>query len=156
MQKVKQFDEHFLARYFENSSSFVIVTSNQTGEPIEMVSPNINKVLGFESESLLNSPTLFDDLVHDDDIANYLVESQHGTFVIDSDEYVHSEYRLRQANDDYIWVKDTVQLIKVDGKVKQLIHILTDISDEVYLKESIHAQKDRLVSILHIAGFGLW
>lgn len=156
MNNITQLDQEFLKVYFENATNMVFVTANVTGEPIDLVSPNITKILGYESEQLADKKVLYDDLIHDDDIANYLVESQQGTYESESEQFVHSEYRLLHASNHYIWVKDTVQLVKRDSKIFQLIHNITDISHEVFQKQEIQAQKDRLVSLLHTAGFGLW
>lgn len=164
MELLTQFDSTFLKHFFNNSSTCVIVTNSLTGEPIELVSPNINHLLAYTPEELENKKVLFDDLIHDDDIANYLVESQHGSFQTinkkssqkGAQDFGHSEYRLLHADGHYVWVKDTVQLVVQDGKVKQLVHILTDMSHEMYLKENILTQKERILSILHVAGLGLW
>ncbi|MDT0593480.1 PAS domain-containing hybrid sensor histidine kinase/response regulator [Glaciecola petra] len=153
---ITKFDEAFLTFFFENATTMVFVTANVTGEPIDLVSPNTVRILGYESEQLIETKVLYGDLIHDDDKANYLVESQQGHYTGASEQFVHSEYRLLHANKQYIWVKDTVQLVKRDGKIYQLIHNLTDISHEVLKTQEIQAQKDRLVSLLHTSGFGLW
>lgn len=150
------FDIQFFARIFKNSSTILIETSSKSGEPISAVSPNVEHILGHSVEYIETSEQLYDELIHDDDVARYILESQQASFDESCDEVVHSEYRIKHKDGHFIWVKDHAQIIRDTGNVLRLVHVLTDISDEISIRENIDAKKKRLESLLHHAGFGMW
>jgi PAS domain S-box-containing protein len=153
---MKEIDSQLISRIFQHSSTALIITGNYTGEPIMSVTENIAQLLGYSMEKLDNHAALFDDLIHEDDIANYLLESQQATLEDDCQDMLLSEYRLAHNDGYYIWVKDHIQIVRSNNKVKQLVHVLTDITNEMSVRTTLMQQKEQLQSVLHKAGFGMW
>lgn len=153
---MKHIKHSIFERIFDNSHTFLIETSTATGEPIVSVSKNVSRLLGCTSDEVENEKLLFDDYIYEEDIAQYLLESQQGSLSDDCDEVLHSVYRLIDNSGALVWVKDAAQVIRTDGKVSSIVHVITDVSNEIYAQEDLSSQTQRLVNVLHNAGFGLW
>lgn len=153
---MKQISSEIFLRAFKHSNTFFIESSNLTGEPILSVSDNINTLLGYASSELCNEQTLFDDLIFDDDAAHYLLESQQGLLDEACEEIVHTAYRLVHKDGFTVWVKDAAQVIRENGRATSVIHLLSDVSSDMQVREKLEAEKEHLVGVLHNAGFGLW
>jgi len=135
-----------------------MLTSLMAGEPILKASPNTKTILGFPESDLVdpNSTLLFTDLIHDDDVADYLLESQEFLFDPECNEKVLSYFRMRTKQNNYVWLKDTLSIIRQGNDEPQLLHLLSDVSTELTVRQDIQDQKERLTSLLKQAGFGLW
>ncbi len=151
-----QLDLKFYKRLFSTGGTALIVTVSSAGEPITEMSDSCKHLLDIDALDLDSHSFLYDNLIHEDDIAQYLIESQQGLNEVDCDEISHSEYRLQHRAGHYVWVKDNAQLIRDNGAIKHVIHMLTDITKEIGLREEVTVQKKRLEDILHHAGFGIW
>lgn len=143
-------------RVFNNSNVFIIETSAKAADTIVSITPNVATVIGYDSEQLINKATTFSDLIHEDDVAQFLVSNQHGLLGDVYDEVVHDPYRLITSEGKIIWVKDAAQYIRVNRKTERVVHVLSDITQEVLANEAVMVQKQRLLNVLQSAGFGLW
>ncbi|MGB3725349.1 MAG: ATP-binding protein [Glaciecola sp.] len=81
-------DNKLLNSVLQSSSVCVVETSALTGEPIHTASNNISNILGYNAQELSDNSVMFDDLIHEDDIAQKL----------QSNIQVYNE----QCNNDYL------------------------------------------------------
>jgi len=153
---MKDMNCDFFERLFKNSNVFYIESENVTGEPILSGSANLGSLLGYLPKEIDSKLMLYDDLIFEDDVAHYLLESHQGSQSDDCDEVMHSAYRLVHKEGYSVWIKDAAQLIRENGKVTRILHLLADISAEMQSRDEVQAQNDRLIEVLHTAGFGLW
>lgn len=153
---MKQISRDIFHRAFTYSSTFFIESNNFTGEPILSSSENVITLLGYTPSELCNEQILFDDLIFKDDVAHYMLESQQGLLDETCEEIIHSAYRLIHKDGFTVWVKDAAQIIRENGRATSVVHLLSDISADMQIRERLEAEKERLVGVLHNAGFGLW
>lgn len=140
----------------KSANVIFIETDSTSGEPILSSSANLSSLLGYKMSDFNNNQVMYDDLIFEEDVANYLLESHQGSQSDDCTEVVHSAYRLIHKNGDIVWVKDAAQLIREQGRVCKIVHFLSDISADMELHDELQQQKSRLIDVLHTAGFGLW
>lgn len=146
----------FFERIFRNSNTVIIETLTSAGEPIVSTTSNVEVLLGVTADELVNKACLFDDLIHQDDIAQYLLESQQGALSSECDEIVHQPFRFLHQEGYEVWVKDAAQVIRFNGNVEKIVHIITDVTREKQETQELAEQKHRLLNVLQSAGFGLW
>ena len=124
-------DNKLLKLVLQSSSVCLVGTMAHTGEPIHSASNNVSSMLGYSAHELSENRVMFDDLIHEDDIAQYLLESQQGLLVDDCNEVTHSPYRLLHRDGYIIWVKDSVQIVRQNSHVDTIVHVITDVTNEM-------------------------
>lgn len=103
---------------------------------------NINffRMLGVEESSIADPKEYWTDLIHPDDRTRVLRVLGDMSFA--ESEAKHLDYRMRCADDSYIWVQDRIQVTErnADGSVRSIMGALQDISNrkqtEFYLKQA--------------------
>lgn len=89
------------------------------------MSSNTAAVCGFEARDFLDNSSLWIDRVHPEDRPRLLANLKK---LIKTDRQTH-EYRFRQKNETYIWVRDEVKLIRdADNNPLEIVGCWTEIS----------------------------
>jgi diguanylate cyclase (GGDEF)-like protein/PAS domain S-box-containing protein len=76
------------------------------------VSPSIERVLGFTREEWMSSHSMWDRLVHPDDFVRVMTAEAE---CARSGEKLVQEYRLRAADDRWIWIRDEMTVVRGPG-----------------------------------------
>ena len=116
--------------------TFFIWKNDGTWE-VEYVSQNIINILGFNPEQFYDKEVNYYDLINDLDITRVLEEIQHSKE--QKIPYIdHQPYRLRNANNEFIWVRDFTNIIRnSEGKVDRLLGFVFDISSDKNNEEKL-------------------
>lgn len=110
------------------------------------ISPKSKDLLGYTPEEWLSKPNFWQEHIHPDDRKEAIEFCHYKT----KQGVDHSfEYRMLDANDEIIWLRDYVTVVTIDGKPDQLRGLMVDISKE---KEA-ERQRDKAYEI---AGIGHW
>ena len=129
-----------LWKYVENSNVF----------PIQYVSNNVDKLIGFSSDELINNKIRYIDLIHPEDKKRVLKEVE--TYINDksSSNYQHEYYRLRTKDGHWIWVEDQTEFIKDEkGKITHLSGIIIDVTEKKKSLELIKENEERYRTIFY-------
>lgn len=110
-----------------SASSAVIYTCDpEVPYAFTFLSANIGSLLGYEAAPLLEDPGAWVRLIHPDDLAGLFRLRRS----LSSDEKQVSEYRLRNPDGSYRWIRDEVKLaLDAEGRPKELIGFWIDISE---------------------------
>lgn len=104
------------------------------------VSQQAESMLGYEIEDWLADKNFLSKIIHPDDL-QYAMAAY--TKTLDLSEGLEVVYRARRADDTYIWVRDTVRVVRDDhGQPSQLRGVMVDVSAH---KEAEH----RLTQMAH-------
>ncbi len=110
------------------------------------ISPQSKEMLGFTPEEWLSNPNFWQEHIHPDDRQKAINYCHHKT----QQGVDHSfEYRMFDANDEVVWLRDYVTVISANGKPDRLRGLMVDISKE---KEA-ERQRDKAYKI---ADIGHW
>ncbi len=114
-------------------------------------SPSIATLLGCAQENTPHSTEEWHALIHKDDV-NKLVRTVN-EHIEHKQKYYETDYRIRRANDEYIWVKERgrTYTYDVDGNIKKVIGFVEDISHQKALEEYLRSQAtfDELTGLLN-------
>ena len=118
----------YLDLIMENSPSvFYLIRQQQDDRPVfKWVSPNIQEILGIESEALIQQTVALSSYIHENDIDRVLEaqeeiwESGEGSL----------EYRIMTDDGRAIWVRDTQRVLHHESdSVKEIVGTLQDITE---------------------------
>lgn len=118
--------------------------------PIEYVSPNISKLIGYSPEELIDNRFEYPDLIHPEDLSRVLNEVNYYANNSAFKNYSHEYYRLKSKNGDYIWVEDQTEIIRnIQGEITHLNGLLIDVSEKKKSIELIKESEERYRTIFN-------
>jgi PAS domain S-box-containing protein len=111
------------------------------GAKITFVSPQIEAVLGYPSESFTQDPGFWFSIMHPDDLARL---DGAGAFDVNSVEPFAEEYRMRHADGRWIWVHDTSTAVYDEqGDLRFFQGFLMDVSTRHEAEEGMRRAEER-------------
>jgi PAS domain S-box-containing protein len=125
-------------------------------------SDNWKRMLGFQPDELENSLSVWEALVHPEDLSDVLQRLYsyiHGTTKV----YL-KEYRIRCKSGEYTWVLDRGAIVEwtKEGKPKRMIGTHTDINNQKTIEKQLRTtldlvsdQNNRLLNFAHIVSHNL-
>ena len=133
-------------QYLIDNTPTIIYTSVPSGDfKINFVSENLTRVLGYESHEMLSENDFWFDHIHPNDVSQvfstlpYLLEDGQQTY----------EYRFRHKDGSYIWVHDTLRLVRdTEGKALEIIGSMTDITQRKHIENALHEEKEQQKSLI--------
>lgn len=156
-QQAKQMERQVEAlnarhRYLINNSPAIIYSAVPSGDfKITFVSDNLKRILGYQADEMLNDPDFWINHIHPDDIPGIFSKLPH-LFV--EGRQTH-DYRFRHKNGYYLWIHDTLRLIRdADGEPLEVIGSLLDITERKSMEQALHKEKEEqkaLIKKLHEA-----
>ncbi|HEY4072259.1 MAG TPA: ATP-binding protein [Herbaspirillum sp.] len=128
-------DERERYRYLLANTPAIIYSSVPSGDfKMTFVSENAAWVLGFQPEEMIADPNFWFDHIHPED-APAIFQSLAQLFTEGQRTY---EYRFRTADGDYLWMHDTLRLIRDgNGHPLEVIGSLTDITERKRMEEAL-------------------
>jgi two-component system NtrC family sensor kinase len=134
-QDAGDIDERERYRYLLANTPAIIYSSVPSGDfKMTFVSENAARVLGFQPEEMTADPNFWFDHIHPEDIPA-IFQSLAQVFTEGQRAY---EYRFRTAGGDYLWMHDTLRLIRDDnGHPIEVIGSLTDITERKRMEEAL-------------------
>jgi two-component system, sporulation sensor kinase E len=147
----KQVEEALRAErsLFMGGVTIVFLWKNIEGWPVEYVSPNVYKILGYTVEEILSGKFSYMSIIHPDDFERVVEEVlMYTNSRTDSFEQV---YRIITASGETRWVLDfTVVKLNLSGEVTHYHGYMNDITEHKLI-ESRMAQLDRLNLVGEVA-----
>lgn len=141
-----------LTKIIERSPIVTVLWQNKENWPIEIISSNAFKVLGYSAEEFLNNTVLFTNIIHPDDIQlvadEVKINSKNG-----NSSFIHTPYRIILKNGEIKWIRDLTNIRRDrTGEITHYEGILLDITDlkhtEDELSKYFHAVESSPSSII--------
>ncbi len=125
-----------LAELYQQGDTVLFIWKNEEGWPLEFVSLNVKKILGYSVEEFSDPSLQYAELIHPQcrervlqEVAKF-TDSSHSSFT-------HKDYRLKSKAGKYIWVKDTTVMRRSStGEVLYYIGHITDHSSHYELLQA--------------------
>ncbi|MEO7495818.1 MAG: ATP-binding protein [Massilia sp.] len=139
-------------QYLVDNTPAIIYCTVPSGDfKMTFVSNNAYHVLGYRPEAMVADPNFWFDHIHPDD-APGIFSSLALVFTEGQRAY---EYRFRTADGSYLWMHDTLRLIRDEhGAPLEVIGSLTDITIRKKMEEALHSkgeEQQRLIAKLQEA-----
>lgn len=125
-------------QYLVDNTPAIIYCSVPTGDfKMTFVSNNAFHVLGYRPEQMVADPNFWFDHIHPDD-APAIFSSLAQVFSEGERTY---EYRFRAADGNYLWMQDTLRLMRDEqGAPVEVIGSLTDITERKQMEQALHSK----------------
>ncbi|MFN7956762.1 MAG: PAS domain S-box protein [Holophagaceae bacterium] len=134
---------------FVNGPVMVIRWGANPPWPVDYISPNVEKLLGYPPVELTSGRILFDDLVHPEDRSRVHLESANlrGKGV----SHFEQRYRLRNAAGEYRWFQDFTAQASPEANATYYLGYMLDITERLQVEEALR-QSQKLESLGILAG----
>lgn len=101
--------------------------NNQGNWPIEYVTENVERILGYKVSDFISGQIFYEQIIHPDDLSKISSEVEQ---IVDGT-FKHSLYRIIAANGDIKWVKDHSYPVKDElGNIVSYKGVVEDITEE--------------------------
>lgn len=127
-------------------------TDEKTNEFV-FVSQSAEKILGYPVEDWLNDKYFWINHIHPDDKEHTVQYSSSETNNLRS--HV-CEYRMIAKDGRSVWLRDVVNTIVEEGKPKELIGVMVDITDKKRVEQKLKESEERLEYALEGSREGVW
>ncbi|NWJ39990.1 MAG: PAS domain S-box protein [Geothrix sp.] len=117
--------------------------------PVDYISPNVEKLLGYAPVELTSGRIMFDDLVHPEDRDRVHRESE--SLRRKGVSHFEQRYRLRNAAGEYRWFQDFTAQASPETNASYYLGYMLDITDRLQVEEALR-QSQKLESLGILAG----
>jgi len=120
------------------SSTVAFLWKNKTGWPVEYVSHNVDKLIGYSADEITSNDFKYIDLIHRDDLPN--VNHEFETYGKDEalSHFTHQPYRIKSKTGNYIWVEDKTYIRRdSDNKITHHEGLIIDITKKVEAEQEL-------------------
>ena len=121
-------------------------------EPLEYVTENVEKILGYTVAELLAGDVLYGDIIHPGERERALSQAREMILKGVSD-FNTAPYRIRRKDGEYIWVNDHSMIVRgEDGQVKHITGILYDITKSIEAENTLKAIETTYREVFNATG----
>src|SRR6056297_1341365 len=140
-----------LEKIFSTGPVVVFSWSSEPGRPVEMVTPNVEKILSYTREDFLEALVDYRDLILEEDREGVQLELS-GAIEAGTDHVRHRNYRLRTKSGEIIWISDFTHIERdADGKEQRFIGYILDITEQKRAEkaeQALREERERFEAIL--------
>jgi diguanylate cyclase (GGDEF)-like protein/PAS domain S-box-containing protein len=133
--------------YFNNAPSIFFKWLNKAGWPVEYVSTNITKLLGYSQTDFLSHSIQYDQIIHPDDLDRVTNEVQQACDE-SKDEFTHKPYRIKKASGEILWVADSTTIERDQAGTIIAFHgYITNITKTIEMQQELSSREQEFRSL---------
>ncbi len=141
-----------------NSSHMIAFTwKNENGWPVEYVSENVEKILGYSSDDFIEGKIKFEEIVHPKDLARVLNEVKVNAGVSNKKSFEHEPYRIITKEGRVRFIQDKTQIIRDENdEVTCFKGLIEDITEKKKLMDEIVETKNKYTTLVEKSNDGIF
>lgn len=122
-----------------NSSSLMLFTwKNEKNWPIEYVSENVTRIIGYSHEDFINGKVSYASCIHPDDLPRVFQEVKKFSDEKDRSDFIHEPYRIITKEGNVLVVSDWTFIIKnSEGIITHYKGIIQDITEKKKTEDAL-------------------
>lgn len=125
------------------------------GWPVSYVSSNVEFILGYMQEEMLNKHFRYSQLIHPDDIAR--VSSEVNYNILNNNDVFEQSYRMKTKSGEYRWFYDFTKFARDDkGVLTKIFGYVIDQTNTKLNEIQLHEERTRLDNIIKGTNIGTW
>ena len=118
------------------SSSVAFTWLNQEGWPVEFVSENVERLLGFKAKAFMTGEMNYADCIHPEDLGRVVREVSEFSCNTETAEFTHEPYRIIAKNGSEKVINDWTYMVRDKaGRIERYKGIVEDITERNRAKE---------------------
>lgn len=147
--KIQAEQYHKQAQLIINESPVALFKwKGEEGWPVEYVSENVKKILGYSAEDFISGRIDYMAIVHKNDVKQLKDEVIEFSLKEKKDQYIHKNYRLKTKKGKYIWVQDSTRVAREStGNVTHYEGIIMDVTDKILAEQKLKRSMERFYKI---------
>ncbi|MBU2646441.1 PAS domain S-box protein, partial [bacterium] len=122
---------------------FVVVCKwiNQPGWPIEYISPNVRRVLGYSVKQMTSNSFHYTNIIEKKDLI-WLINKKKAAITSGVDNEQYDPYQIRDADNNIRWIMDHTRFVRNEqGEVDYFYGYLLDVSEYKAVEERLEKQE---------------
>ncbi len=139
---------------FSESNITVIVWVPSEGWPIAFATNNMEELLGYSLDGLIDADLHYMDLVYSKDKDR--VSEEVTKFLDERQEHFEQVYRLLKADGSYVWIRDYSVPVWREGELVQINGYIYDITAEMEVEHRLEEQEHMFSEIIEATNVGTW
>lgn len=140
-------------RQLVDSVQAIVWRSDPATAQFTFVSREAETMLGYPVDRWLHEPTFWQGHIHPDDRDWVVERCMQATVDQQSQEF---EYRMVDTAGRIVWLRDFVNIILEDGRPRELVGVMIDITERKQFEEALRESEERLKEAQRLAHIGSW
>ncbi len=134
---------------------FIIVWDPKNKWAIKYVSKNVQDILGYSPEEMMNPDFLYDDLIHPEDL--HRIDRESREYLKDHRDTYELFYRIKAKDGKYRWFYDYSKVDRNErGEPDQIRGYLVDQTQLIETQKHLNWERQRLRDTLEAGNIGTW
>jgi len=137
----------------EQSPMVVFIWKNEEGWPVEFVSANVERILGYTADDFQSGSIRYEGIVHEEDAERVAREVESNSAVPGRLEFAHEPYRIVKKDGSVCWVSDLTRIRRdpEDGRITHYQGVVFDITEQQRIEQELLTM-EKLRSLGVLAG----
>lgn len=127
-----------------SSPVMAFIWRNEKGWPVEYVSANCERILGYSAKGLLSGQIPYASLIHPDDLARVTREVSANSKDPVTTKFAHQPYRMLRPDGRIVWVDDLTTIRRNEqGAITHYQGVLLDITERQHMETALQQSEAR-------------
>lgn len=128
---------------------------NEASWPVDYVSPNVEKIMGYRADAFLSGKLTFFDVISGEDFERFSALLQHAT-ESGVDRFEQQPYRVMKKDGEPLWVDDHTTVVRdSDGAITHYLGYIVDITARINAENERRVMEEQVQQLQKLDSLGV-